>query len=75
MDQLVSVIQRLVEESLSWAEVTKKFIVVAASAEDDEEAAEGAQKAAAAPKAPTVVAHSARGSFSRPSVLINGAPN
>jgi glycyl-tRNA synthetase len=75
---LVSVVSRLIQETLSWETVMKKYVVVNAGGEDAEEGEEskGDEAKAAAAKAkasavstPTVIEYTARGSFSRPNVI------
>ncbi len=75
ISSLAGVVSRLIDESLSWETVMKKFIVVNAGGDDADEDEEDAKKkdatkaAALAVVTPTVVEYSARGSFSRPNVV------
>ena len=66
---LLSLLQALVAEKTTWAEVLKRFVVVAAAADETEGDASAAKTGAAVPAAavtPVVVQYSTRGSFSRP---------
>lgn len=70
--RLLSLIQELVAESITWAQVMSKFIVVNAGGEEEEEGeeSEGVKDSSAAPAtaalALTVIESSFRGAFSRP---------
>ena len=82
ISSLLSLLQQLVRETLSWSEVMARHVVVnagGAGADDaDEEGGAAAGKtetaassvAVTAAAAPVVVEYSTRGSFSRPNPLV-----